>query len=118
MRFMNYYVEPKRIIHSPEFGGLRSMTVVGGNLGFAMNGSHYFEAFRYLTDEPFSTVTAWMSDRRVPNPRGEQFEDRAGSIRLVSHSGQRLYIECGADQGHRINVIYAGPYGQLVSTSW
>lgn len=114
MRFMNYYVEPKRITASPEFGGLKSMTVVGGNFGFAMNGTHYFEAFRYLTDEPIKTVTAWMSDERVPNPRGEQFEDRAGSIRATTQAGKRLHVDCSADQGHRINVVYAGPYGQVV----
>src|SRR6185503_15856659 len=61
MRFMSYYLEPKRIMASDEFGGMTSMTVVGGNFGLAMNGTHYFEAFRFLTDEQPNAVTAWLS---------------------------------------------------------
>jgi len=114
MRFMSYYVEPKRIMASEDFGGMTSMTVVGGNFGLAMNGTHYFEAFRFLTGEEPKEVTAWLSDVCVPNPRGPQFEDRGGSVRVTTGSGKRLYIEAWPDQGHRINVAYAGPFGQLV----
>jgi len=114
MRFMEQYTEPKRIIESVAFGGLCSITVVGGNFGMAMNGTHYFEMFRYMTDEALVEVTAWFSPGKVPNPRGPQFEDRAGAVRLTSSSGKRYYMEISADQGHGVNVIYAGPYGQLV----
>jgi predicted dehydrogenase len=83
------------------------MTVVAGNFGFSMNGSHYFEAFRFMTDEEPVEVTAWFSPGVVPNPRGAQFEDRAGSIRAVTASGKRLYMEIGADQGHGLCATYA-----------
>jgi hypothetical protein len=33
---------------------------------------------------------------------------------LASASGKRYYMEIGADQGHGVHVIYAGPCGQLV----
>jgi predicted dehydrogenase len=114
MRFMEQYTEPKRIIGSSEFGGLSSITVVGGNFGMAMNGTHYFEMFRYMTDDAPVEVTAWFSPEKVSNPRGPQFEDRAGAVRLISASGKRFYMEIGADQGHGVQVIYTGPYGQLV----
>ena len=114
MRFMEQYNEPKRIIESEAFGGLCSITVVGGNFGMAMNGTHYFEMFRYITDESPAEVSAWFSPGKVPNPRGPQFEDRAGAVRLISASGKRFYMEISADQGHGVNVIYTGPYGQLV----
>ena len=52
------------------FGGLASVTVIAGNFGMANNGSHYFEMFRFMTDEPPATVAAWFSADRVPNPRG------------------------------------------------
>ncbi len=113
MRFMEQYTEPNRIMQSDSFGGLSSMTVVAGNFGMAMNGSHYFEAFRYLTDEPPARVAAWFSDTRLPNPRGPEFEDRAGSVRLETASGKRFYMEIGDDQGHGMHVTYAGPYGRL-----
>lgn len=114
MRFMDHYREAKRIAQGPEFGGLSSVTVVAGNMGMATNGLHYFEMFRYVSDERPASVTAWLGARGASDPRGPDFEDRAGSVRLVTPSGKRLYLELGADQGHGIKVIYAGPYGQLV----
>lgn len=115
MRFMPQYTEARRIVHSPEFGGLASVTVVAGNIGLAMNGTHYFELFRYLTGERPAEVTAWFSPQKVANPRGPQFEDRGGAIRVTSPTGTRLYLEAGADQGHGIQVIYSGPFGQLTA---
>lgn len=114
MRFMEQYTEPKRIVASDAFGGLSSITVVAGNFGMAMNGTHYFEMFRYMADEDPVEVSAWFSPGTVPNPRGPQFEDRAGAVRLTTSSGKRYYMEISADQGHGVNVIYSGPYGQLV----
>lgn len=114
MRYMEQYTEPKRIIESDEFGGLCSVTIVGGNFGMAMNGTHYFEMFRYMTDEVPAEVSAWFSSEKVPNPRGPQFEDHAGAVRLLSASGKRFYVDISADQGHGVHVIYAGPYGQLM----
>jgi len=107
MRFMEQYTEPKRLFATEAFDGLKSMTVVARNIGFSMNGSHYFEAFHFLTGEPAVEVTAWFSPEVVPNPRGAQFQDRAGSIRAVTASGKRLYMEIGADQGHGSLTIYA-----------
>ena len=114
MRFMDQYIAPKQIAQSEAFGGVSSVTVVAGNFGMAMNGTHYFEMFRYLTNEAPVEVTAWFSPHKIPSPRGPEFEDRAGSVRLTTASGKRLYMEIGDDQGHGLQVIYAGPYGQLV----
>lgn len=114
MRFMEQYTEPKRIFQSDAFGGLQTMTVVAGNIGMAMNGLHNFEAFRLMTDEAPAEVTGWFSPEKVSNPRGPQYEDQGGSVRLVTASGKRFYMEIGADQGHGDYVIYAGRWGQLV----
>ena len=113
MRFMEQYTKAKTIVDDASFGGLSSVTVVAGNFGIAMNGSHYFEMFRYLTDEMPASVAAWFSSENVPNPRGAQFEDRAGSIRLTTASGRRFYMDASTDQGHGMHVTYAGPYGRL-----
>jgi predicted dehydrogenase len=111
MRFMEQYSKPKAMLESDEYGGFKSMTVVGGNFGFSMNGTHYIEAFRYITGEEPAEITGWFSPDVVANPRGVQFEDRAGSIRVVTTSGKRLYIEIGSDQGHGLQVTYAGRNG-------
>lgn len=113
MRFMEQYSKPKSLLNSDTYGGLKSMTMVGGNFGMSMNGTHYLEAFRYMTDEEPVEVTAWFSPGAVANPRGPQFEDRAGSIRVITASGKRLYIEVGSDQGHGLLTIYAGRNGLI-----
>src|SRR3972149_953452 len=113
MRFMDQYIEPKKIAQSEAFGGLRSVMVSAGNFGLSMNALHYFEMFRFMTDEVPRFVTAWFSNETVPNPRGAQFQDRAGTVRIVTDSGRRFYLDCSADQGHGMYVVYGGPYGQM-----
>ncbi len=114
MRFMQQYTEVRRLVNLESFGGLRSINVFAGNIGMAMNGTHYFEMFRYLTNEAPTEVTAWFSPEKVPNPRGPQFEDQGGSIHITTATGRRFYMEIGADLGHGAKVLYAGPYGQLL----
>lgn len=113
MRFMEQYTKPKAFLESSEFGGFCSMLVTTGNMGLCMNGIHYFEAFRYLTGEEPISVAAWFSSEKVPNPRGPQFEDQGGCVRVTSAGGKRFYLECGVDQGHGLRVIYSGRNGQI-----
>jgi hypothetical protein len=69
--------------------------------------------FRFLTDEMPASVTAWFSSETMVNPRGAQFEDRAGCIRMTTPSGRRFYMDAGMDQGHGMHVTYAGRHGRL-----
>jgi predicted dehydrogenase len=114
MRFMEQYTDIKALIDAPDFGGLRSMVVTAGNFGLAMNGSHYFEAFRYLTGEPVAEISAWFDPNNVPNPRGAEYVDRSGQLRGVTPSGVRLLMELGGDLGHGIEVVYACRNGQIL----
>ena len=113
MRFMEQYNVPKAMLDSEQFGGLKSVHVAGGNFGIAMNGTHYFEKFRHMTGSPIVEAQAWFSSEKVTNPRGPQFEDRAGALRLVTASGVRLTMDCGSDQGHGCRVIYTARNGQI-----
>lgn len=113
MRFMEQYTVPKAIVTDPAFGGLASVTVVAGNFGLAMNGSHYFEMFRFMTDAPAAKVSAWFSAATVANPRGAEFVDRAGAVRIETADGRRFYMDAGTDQGHGMHVTYAGRNGRL-----
>jgi predicted dehydrogenase len=113
MRFMAQYTEIKAAIDTPEFGGLTGLVVSGSNFGLAMNGSHYFEMFRYITGAPVASVQAWLDAELVPNPRGPQFEDRAGRLRVVGVDGRSMYFDCSAGAGHGVQVIYQCRYGQL-----
>ena len=113
MRFMERYSKPRALLYSEAFGGFKSMTVVGGNFGLSMNGTHYLEAFRYMSDEDPNEVTAWFDPGIVANPRGTRFEDRAGSMRVTTLSGKRLYLESGSEQGHGLSVVYGGRNGLI-----
>jgi predicted dehydrogenase len=84
MRFMEQYTRIKAMLASAEFGGLSSATVIAGNFGLAMNGTHYFEAFRFLTGESPKWVSAVFSDGVVANPRG-----RSSSIALARSGCRR-----------------------------
>lgn len=113
-RFMPRYRAVQRILKSEDFGSWTSITVVAGNVGLAMNGVHYFELLRWLSGERPSEVSAWLSGDPTSNPRGPQFKDASGAIRITTASGKRLYMDLGADQGHGIRAVYAGRTGMLV----
>jgi predicted dehydrogenase len=113
MRFMDQYKLVKSELGSGALGKLASMTVVAGCFGLAMNGSHYVEAFSYLTDAQPIEASAWFAGDPIPNPRGPAFFDQAGEMRIVADSGQRLTFMIGADQGHGMTVTYAGAFGHI-----
>lgn len=114
-RFMPLYLAARRILQSEDFGPWTSITVVAGNFGLAMNGVHYFELLRWLSGEKPNQVTAWLSVNPIPNPRGAQFKDTTGAVRVTTGSGKRLYMDLGGDQGHGIRTVYAGRTGILVA---
>jgi predicted dehydrogenase len=113
MRFMDQYVLVRNELASEAFGGLGSMNVVAGCFGLVMNGSHYFEAFRYLAESPVVEVSARFDEALMPSPRGPNFFDRSGHVQAASASGRRLHIEAAADQGHGMTVTYAARRGHV-----
>jgi predicted dehydrogenase len=115
MRFMDQHLRAREVVEDPAFGGWTGVTVIAGNFGLAMNATHYFEMFRWLSGEAPASVTAWLSAEQVPNPRGPEFVDRAGCVRIETASGRRFYLDASSDQGHGLRVVYAGRAGVLVA---
>ena len=113
MRFVEQYQTIKGLINTSEFGGLASVTVSASNFGLAMNGSHYFEMFRFLTGKKITQLSFSMDQENVPNPRGKEFNDCSGQLCAINDAGQRLYMELGGDIGHGLNVLYGCRYGQI-----
>jgi predicted dehydrogenase len=113
MRFMDQYKVVRDELDSGRLGRLASMTVVAGCFGLAMNGSHYCEAFHWLTGARIVEASAWFSPERLSNPRGAHFADQAGEVRFVTSDGRRLILNIGADQGHGMTVTYAGQFGHM-----
>lgn len=113
MRFMSQYSRVKALIGTEAFGPLSSIVIAGSNFGLAMNASHYFEMFRYMTDGPVAQVQAWFENELLPNPRGKQFEDRSGRLLAMGAAGQSMYIDFSAHAGHGQQLTYICRYGQI-----
>lgn len=114
MRFMDQYCIPKEMLYSEDFGGLESISVTAGNFGMAMNGSHYFEMMRFMFDDNPCRVSAWFDKEDLPNPRGKQFFDKSGCVRLCTNSGKKFYIDASSSNGHGMIVVYVAKYGQII----
>ena len=114
MRFMEQYTRVKALIGSEQLGPLASVVVAASNFGLAMNASHYFEMFRYVSGVSVHSVSAWFEDAKLANPRGAQFEDRSGRILAHSQGGPSLYLDFSVNAGNGINVVYICRYGQIV----
>ena len=106
MRFMEQYTLPKKLIESEELGPLVSVTVNAGNFGLAMNGTHYFEAFKFINSCDIASVSAHLDEELVPNPRGSQYSDAAGLITIFNENGVALNLNSRAGQGHGLIAIY------------
>jgi predicted dehydrogenase len=113
MRFMENYQLVKTRQEDHSMGDLRSILISGANIGLAMNATHYFEAFRYLTDSRISKVSAWLDKELKPNPRGPEFFDQTGQIFAANDSGQRIFLDIGADLGHQIICTYNFEFGKI-----
>ncbi len=114
MRFLDQYTIPKKLLASEEFGGLESINVTSGNFGMAMNGIHYIELMRFMFDEAPRCVTAWFDAADLPNPRGSDFRDKSGSMRLTTASGKKLYLDASVSNGHGLIATYVAKRGQII----
>jgi predicted dehydrogenase len=106
MRFMPQYEMIQKLARNNNLGELRSMIVSAANIGLGMNVTHYIEAFNWLTESPLSHVSSRLEIEPIGNPRGVQFEDRAGYLTGYNPKGQRLYVDFSSDIGHHIYVTY------------
>jgi hypothetical protein len=113
MRFMETYQIVKNLSTKFSLGELRAMTVSGSNIGLSMNGTHYFEAFSWLTNSRITRVTSWLDDEVLINPRGVNFKDNSGQVLCRNDKNQRLYLDIGVDLGHEIIVDYAFRNGHI-----
>lgn len=113
MRFMEQYTTPKILLESEAHAGVASIHAMLGNVGMAMNGMHYIEMARYISNSTPKYIWAKFSEEDVPNPRGEQFKDKAGWLRIEMENGVRFSIDAGSDQGHGLCVNYTSRYGQI-----
>ncbi len=114
-RQMSHMRELIDLLRSPEFGGLSSMHIVGGNGGVAMLLAHFVDLFELSTGEMVSRVRANFPRLISPNPRGSQYEDHSAFVVAHTDSGRRLVVDIGgsstAPQGVGMLVTASGPHG-------
>lgn len=114
MRFLPHYIRVKELVSSEELGPLSSIIVAGSNFGLAMNASHYFEMFRYITDTNVAKLRAWFEETELENPRGPQFKDCSGRLLAQNDAGISMYIDFSAAAGHGLQLIFICRNGQIV----
>ena len=114
MQFMPHYMRMHALVRAEELGPLASILVAGSNFGLAMNASHYFEMFRYVSGETIRSVNAWFEPGQLANPRGAQFEDRSGRLLVRGAAKASMFIDFSADAGHGLQIVCICRHGQLV----
>ena len=113
MRYLPQYKRVKELIAEDRFGGLLSMHVIGGNFGLAMNGSHYVEAFRYLTDSFSNSVKADLETESEYSPRGNIFKESSGFVNIRSNKNQLMTINCSNKNFYGMHVTYVCKFGLI-----
>lgn len=104
-RYSDAFNLTKRLIIKKKLGKIIGINVVGGNMGLAMNGVHFFELFNYLTKNKITEVSARIDSKIMTNPRGKKFKDRSGIILAKNKKKQYLYINISEAQGHGKTVF-------------
>lgn len=113
-RWSKDYAKLKAIIKNGTIGTLRQVHCVCGGGQLAMNGSHFLDLMRYLSDSEPVSVTGWIDKAGTPNPRGTQFQDPGGLgvVRFVS--GMRGFIDMYEDLGVPPRIELVGSIGYVM----
>lgn len=113
MRLMEPYRFVKNLIQGARLGDFVSMTVCAPNFGWANNGSHYLEAFLWLTGSPIKDCQGWFEDSLIGSKRGSQFFDYAGQALVRTVNNERLYIDFGSELGQGLICVYGFQFGRV-----
>ena len=103
----------REIAKKYNLGDLKSMTVVAGNMGLAMNGIHYLDTFQHFTGRLLHQVSAHFDDVKLFNPRGKKFCDKSGIIISNNIKNQKIIINALAYNGHARQIAFTFNSGIL-----
>lgn len=99
-RFSKQFIFLKKILNSKKFGEIVSINYIGANLGVSMNGMHFFDILKFLTNSSVIKVNSSVKIDINSNPRGAKFKDYAGQISILNKNGTRGYVDLSAKAGH------------------
>lgn len=112
-RYADLY-ETMRTRHAEAIGGIRSFHATLGASGLGCNGTHLLDLGLMLLGGEPATVTAWLDDGSLPNPRGPQFSDPGGVGIVRWADGRRIVLDMGDDLGVQGKYQCFGPWGRIV----
>lgn len=112
-RFLPIVKEVKQLLNSELFGGFTSLAVNSINTGIAMMGSHCIDLLEFFSDSTSQTVSAWLKDSDVVNPRGGQYSDSGGLVVIHTKKGQPLMMDFPINQGQGREMLACGRYGMI-----
>ncbi len=104
----------RRLIHS-DLGELISMSVIGGNAGISMNGTHFLELFNFLTGEKLDRVSGWFDKEVQVNTRGKQYCDPGGFIKGYTTTKKYLTIDFHTNAGYGLLLVINTTHSQIVA---
>jgi len=99
----------KNIIGNP-----RSMMVSCGAGGLSAVGTHFFDLCSFLFEDKVESVYAVPINKKLPNPRGKEFEDPGGYVLLNLENETRTFIDMGDDLGLQPIIEIVGEYGRII----
>ena len=114
MRFMEIYSKVVELKKSRDLGKITSMSVSGANFGLGMNGTHYFEAFRFVTGTEIYSISGQIDSELLPNPRGAVFADYSGSLLGMTQDNVKMFMDFSAGAGHQAVVVYNFRNGKII----
>ena len=113
-QFKSELILCKRIANSNYLGGITSISKIGGNMGIAMNGSHFVSDFIYLSGLMPTMVTADIKTDKYLNVRGAKFKDFAGNMTLKNKLNVKGHLNIENDSGHGDLLILTCKFGLLI----
>jgi hypothetical protein len=111
--FSKEYKIIDKLIKSKKLGQFISMNVSAGNIGLAMNATHYIHFFLSITKSQIKKINGFFEDKKLFNPRGKIFLDKSGQIMLENSKKQYFNLNAYNQNGHGINTIYNFQYGNI-----
>ena len=110
-RFSNQFVYLKNKLNSKKLGKIISINYLCGNLGISMNGTHFFDFFKFLTTSEIFKLRSNINIDKNINPRGSKFNDFEGQISMWNKDGSRGYIDASNKSYHGETLTCICKYG-------
>jgi len=114
-RFSERYIKLKKDLYEKNIlGKPRSIVITSGAGGLSALGTHFFDFCSFILDGKVKSVHAIPIDKKLPNPRGSEFEDPGGYVILNFDNETRAFIDLGDDLGIQFMIEIVCEFGRVL----